>query len=387
MRRKRQIGIVGAISLAVALMIMGTLFSSTMAPTPMAMTYRPSMLPHPPRASEIKIPSVYPGDGVPEPVAVWSPRDSKRLAVVISGLVGNSTDGLSYTFSEPFRRRGFSVLILPSPSHWTFALHLMPKDRRTSYTQSVVALCSSIESTLSPEIRRRFTEVVMAGYSLGARHVISAAPCAQPLFPSAQMSVMAVNPATSLTYAAETLDRLLAESRRRVVDLYINGLSLGILVLVSRVYNSSDVPPSELRPTLDFFLRPFFVYEQSLKELAAASFAVRLEPILTGVENPIFLQPEVESFSFAQVLVDAPLSMESFLDEIRSSPLYQRSANDRIAVLHSRDDFLVTPRGVDQLIEELGPPSLASDHGGHVGLVFEPLFEEWFEAVERARSR
>ncbi len=388
MSRKRQIGIVGAASLAVALMVLGALFSSTMAPTPMAATYRPTMLPHPPREFEIKVPSVYPAEGAPEPVAVWLPGDSKRLAIVISGLVGNSTDGLSYTFSEPFRRRGFSVLILPSPSHWTFALHLMPKDRRTSYTESVAALCRSIESVLTPEVRGRLSQVVMTGYSLGARHAISTVPCAQLLFPSAQMSVMAMNPPTNLSYAAATLDRLLAESRKRVVDLYLNGFSIGVLGTLSGAVVSSASSPSELRRSLDFFLRPFFMYEQSLKELAAASFAVRLEPILTGVENPGYrLQPERESFSFAQILVDAPLSMESFLEEIHRSPLYRRGANDSISVIHSRDDFLVTPREVDRLIEELGPPSRAFDRGGHVGLVFEPLFEEWFEAVEGTRSR
>lgn len=388
MNRKRQIGIFSAISLAVVLMVLGVLFSTSMAPTSMVATYRPTMLPHPPREFEIKVPSVYPAEGAPEPVAVWLPRDSKRLAIVISGLVGNSTDGLSYTFSEPFRRRGFSVLILPSPSHWTFALHLMPKDRRTSYTESVAALCRSIESVLTPEVRGRLSQVVMTGYSLGARHAISTVPCAQPLFPSAQISVMAMNPPTNLSYAAATLDRLLAESRKRVVDLYLNGFSVGVLGAISGALTSNSLRPSELRRSLDFFLRPFFTYEQSLKELAAASFAVRLEPILTGVENPGYrLQPERESFSFAQVLVDAPLSMESFLEEIHRSPLYRRGASDSISVMHSRDDFLVTPREVDRLIEELGPSSRAFDRGGHVGLIFEPLFEEWFEAAEGTRSR
>ena len=388
MSRKRQIGTFGAIVLTVVVMVLGVLFSSSMAPTPMAATYRPTMLPHPPREFEVKIPSVYPADGVPQPVAFWSPRDAKRLAIVISGLVGNSTDGLSYTFSEPFRRRDFSVLILPSPSHWTFAFHLMPKDRRTSYTQSVAALCRSIESVLVPEIRNQFSQVVMTGYSLGARHAISIVPCAEPLFPSAQMSVMAMNPPTNLSYAAATLDRLLADSRKRVVDLYLNGFSVGVLGAISGAVTSNSLRPSEQRRSLDFFLRPFFTYEQSLKELAAASFAVRLEPLLTGVENPAYrLQPAQDSFSFTQVLAEAPLSMESFIDEVHHSPLYRRGANDGISVLHSRDDFLVTPREVDLLLEELGSSSRAFDRGGHVGLIFEPLFEDWFEAVEGTRSR
>ena len=95
----------------------------------------------------------------------------------------------------------------------------------------------------------------------------------------------------------------------------------------------------------------------------------------------------MESFSFARVLVDGPLSMESFVDEIRRSPLSRPRTREGISVMHSRDDFLVTPQEVDQLIEELGPTSRAFDHGGHVGLIFEPLFEEWFEAAEEARSR
>lgn len=388
MSRKRQIGIFGAVSLAAVLMVLGVLFSSSIVPTPMAATYRPTMLPHPPRESEIKIPSAYPADGVPQPVAVWSPRDSKRLVIVISGLVGNSTDGLSYTFSEPFRRRDFSVLILPSPSHWTFAFHLMPKDRRTSYAQSVAALCRAIESVLPPEARNEFSQVVMTGYSLGARHAISTVPCAQPLFPSAQISVMAVNPPTSLSYAAATLDRLLADSRKRVVDLYLNGFSVGILGFISGAVTSNSLRPSEQRRSLDFFLRPFSMYEQSLKELAAASFAVRLEPLLTGAENPVYrLQPLRDSFSFEHVLEDAPLSMEAFVDEIHRSPVFRRGVNDSISVMHSRDDFLVTPQEVDRLVEELGPSSRAFDRGGHVGLIFEPLFEEWFEAVEATRSR
>lgn len=388
MTNTRHFRLIGAGVLILVSILIGTLFFNPNPPSAMSMTFRPVMLPRPPRSFEVPIESDSPSDQVPKPVAVWLPKSTDRLTVVISGLVGNSTDGLSYAFSDPFRRRNDSVLILPSPSHWTFAFHLMPHLQRTSYRASVTAICRSIETVLALKIRRSFKAVVMAGYSLGARHAISSAPCAQPLFPLAKLSVMAVNPPINLNYSAETLDRLLASARHDIAGLYMKGLGLSTLGAISSALTSHSLRPSAQRQSLDFFLRPFLGEDQFLKELAATSFAVRLEPILTDIENPTYqLWPSQSSFSFKQALSDGPMSTEAFINELHQSPLYKGNGSDlSLSILHSRDDFLVTPQEVNAILMELGATSRAFDHGGHVGLIFEPAFEEWFDTVSAANS-
>ena len=312
---------------------------------------------------------------VPKPRAAWLPGLSQDLAIIISGLVGDVDDGLNFLMVEDVVKSGASVIILPSPTHWSFAVRRLTKDHRTQYAASVTALCEtyhelreakSIEAVLGQKDPRR---VYLIGLSLGARHAISMATCFEKT--KSQVLVYAVNPPTDLHYAGQAIDNLTARFGTNRGKAYSTGVLMSL------------VKPIAAYVDINLALRPLSLFSDRLADLAAASFSSRMEQ-LESEQETFFdgLGTRRSDFTFQTYMNEGPTSLKDFIGEIKRT---RKITGDHLYFLHSRDDFLIREKDLEPIAKILGSKATIVDVGGHGGLIFEPIYRELLIGMLKAK--
>lgn len=356
--------------IGVALVAVATVAFQPRPLTPMALSYRAPLFHQfiEGKSLELKtLEGVEPSAGVPKPQAVWIPGKKPELAVVVSGLVGEASNSLNFLMVEDVIKAGVPVLILPSPTHWSFAARRLPKDRRLDYRDSVVALCSAYSELLAhEELKSAYVnephgepqKVYLMGLSLGARHAVSMASCFKKSV--SQVRVFAVNPPTDLRHAGQTIDELTSRLALNRPKAYAVGVLMETMKPVARWFD------------LDTALRPLSYFSDSLAYLAGGSFSSRMEQLQTELETPFDgISTRHANFSFNVFMEKGPVTLENFVDELKT---VRRRTGNRLFLLHSRDDFLIRPEDLDSVAKALPNRATIVDVGGHGGLVFEPLY-------------
>ncbi|MDX9731399.1 MAG: hypothetical protein RBT63_06475 [Bdellovibrionales bacterium] len=304
----------------------------------------------------------------PIPTAIWFPFSGSRdLAVLVSGLVGDSSDDLNFQMASEFVKANVPTLILPSPTHWSFAVHRLDRAERESYEASVQSLCEAYKEMLARSELRDFwgaggpRRVFLVGLSLGARHAVSMARCFE--FSKEELSIYAVNPPVDLKYAGKTIDRLNRGFNENRARSYLVGLFMTM------------VKPVAWFLSVDTALRPLTPFSHELGWLAGASFAARMERLVT--ERPLAgngVETRSVEFSFDRFMQSGPVTIEDFMEELA----FARSrTKDQTYVLHAEDDFLIRS---DDLLKSgllaLGKKATIMKTGGHGGLAFEPPYKQ-----------
>jgi hypothetical protein len=341
--------------------------------SPMAMTYRAPLFWMADRGEKIELQTVTQLEldreaSVPISNALWIGGRTKDLAVLVSGLVGRPESSLNIYMAQDFVAAGASVLILPSPTEWSFALRRLTKDQRSNYEASVEALCTAIEEVLDSSQARAslgdssLNRVYLVGLSLGARHSISLTGCFRKIVPAKEVRVLAVNPPTDLLYAGTKIDQLsagLAANRPR-------GYAVGILMRTLRPF----VPWLGV----DRALRPLSYFPEALEQLAGGSFAARMEQVQTGQVTQLDgITTRRSDFTFLDFMKHGPNTVEDFR---RETVLARQLTKGHVYALHARDDFLIRPQDLNFLAVELQGKARLLETGGHGGLVFEPVYRE-----------
>lgn len=340
---------------------------------PMALSYRAPLFVTEDRGERIELatltmlsPEVE--RSVPPSVAVWLPGESQSLTVVVSGLVGDSQGSLNLYLAQNSIEQKHSTLILPSPTHWAFALRRLSKEKRSNYADSVTALCEAFdEISNSAQFFTQFKnkkpeKVLLLGLSLGARHAISMAECLKER--NENVAVLAVNPPTDLKYAGETIDALATRLRDNRTRAYAVGIMMSTLQPLARFVE------------LDTVLRPLTLFPDALADLAAGSFSARMERIESGRETLLDgISNRSEDFSFRGFSRAGPLSAEDFSQEVGR---VDRKLKGQLRLLHSKDDFLIRPEDFEPTVRILKERAQIFETGGHGGIIFEPVFRETF---------
>ena len=338
--------------------------------TPMALSYRAPLFHGFVEGRNLELATLgalEPSERVPTPKAVWIPGKKQELVVVISGLVGEAHNSLNFLMVEDVIKDGIPVLILPSPTHWSFVARRLSKERRHDYRDSVAALCEAYTELLAnDEVASAFAgaprgeprKVYLMGLSLGARHAVSMASCFTKS--ASQIRVFAVNPPTDLRHAGQTIDDLTARLALSRPKAYAVGVLLETLKPVARWFD------------LDVALRPLSYFSESLANLAGGSFSSRMEQLQTELETPFDgISTRQADFSFNAFMEKGPVTIENFVEELKT---VRDRTGDRLFLLHSRDDFLVRPEDLDLVAQTLSRRATIVEVGGHGGLVFEPLY-------------
>ncbi len=310
---------------------------------------------------------------VPPTTALWIGGRNEHLAVIVSGLVGSAEDTLNIFMANEFIAAGTSVMILPSPTQWAFAHRRLPEVQRADYDFSVGALCVAMDEVLrSPVVQMSIGPKVlkrayMVGLSLGARHAVSLADCVADRAHLQDLRILGVNPPVDLRFAGATIDQLVA----RLADNRTRAYGVGLLL--------QSIRPLVPWLGIDTALRPLGWFPEALEELAAASFAARMERVQTGRETRFDgISTRRSDFSFRDFMDRGPVKVEDFQREVRSARLKTRN---HLYVIHSTDDFLVRSSDLDFLRKELGDRAKILTSGGHGGLVFEFVFQEMVQRM------
>lgn len=369
MRRSVVVSIV-MLLITIALGVLVTMAFQPRPLTPMALSYRAPLFHSFIEGKSLELRTLAglePSSHVPKPTAVWIPGKRPELAVVVSGLVGEASNSLNFLMVEDVVKEGIPVLILPSPTHWSFAARRLPKDRRIDYRDSVVALCAAYSELLATEeLRAAFSKephgepqkVYLMGLSLGARHAVSMSSCFKNSV--SQVRVFAVNPPTDLRHAGQTIDELTSRLALNRPKAYAVGVLMETMKPVARWFD------------LDTALRPLSYFSDSLAYLAGGSFSSRMEQLQTELETPLDgISTRQANFSFNIFMEKGPVTLENFVEELRS---VRKRTGNRLFLLHSRDDFLIRPEDLDVVAKALPKRATIVDVGGHGGLVFEPLY-------------
>lgn len=346
--------------------------------SPMAMTYRAPLFSMTERGDKIDLLTLTKLDAeraatVPISNVLWIGGRTRDLAILVSGLVGRPESALNIFMAQDFAAAGASVMILPSPTQWAFAIRRLSEVERADYDSSVTALCSAIKEVLkSREAQSAIgpggpERVYLAGLSLGARHSVSLAGCFDRKFPAREIRIFAVNPPTDLLFAGKTIDRLsagLAANRSR-------GYAVGILMRSLR--------PLAFWFGVDTVLRPLSYFPEALEELAGGSFAARMEQVQTAQATQFDgITTRRPDFTFLDFMKQGPKTVDDFRREIRTA---KQRTNGHLYVLHARDDFLIRSQDLEFLKLELKGRARILDSGGHGGLVFDPVYREMVSQV------
>lgn len=216
--------------------------------------------------------------------------------------------------------------------------------------------------------------IILAGYSLGARHVISMAACLprpKKSSPRWNFSILAVNPPLSLVRASQVLDESLAYAKEHAVET----LSLGLYFLFAQQLHSGDVDidrflssehAEHLKQRAAKFIPPVEGNSELLKTLISSVFDRKLKETAANVIGHAALS---DANFFRSLVAQSKMGVDSL-----SRPdlaLAREETRGRFLIYHSRDDFLVQPEELARLQSENPGHVTVHDSGGHVGVIFQ----------------
>jgi pimeloyl-ACP methyl ester carboxylesterase len=315
------------------------------------------------------------------PVGVWLRGESKRIIVVIPGLGGNSTDTMNLWFARPFLRRKDHVWILPSPTNASFATAFL---KTMDYDESVQSLCRLLTSRVERISAEGIQEVILAGYSLGARHAISMASCLSShngQRTSLKLSILALNPPLSLVQASRVLDESLEFAKRNMFSTVLLG---GYFLFAQQFSSSSEEVvgfldssiAERLKTRAGKFIPPIEQNNEGLKALVASVFSRKLKATYSNV---LGVQPD-EGVGFFRSIV---ARSENGVDELPRQEIVNalNATNGRFLVFHSIDDFLIRPESLLRLQNEFPHNVTVHESGGHVGVIFQ---DDYLLQIERS---
>jgi pimeloyl-ACP methyl ester carboxylesterase len=307
-----------------------------------------------------------------QPVTVWFEGETSRLVVVVPGLGGNSIDSMNLWFARPFLQENDNVWVLPSPTHHTYADAFI---KSFDYSESVASLCRIVEDGLQRMSHLGLKEIVLAGYSLGARHVISMASCASLVkrHGSIKLSVLALNPPISLIHASNVLHDAAKYANANFGKTALVGL---YFLLVQRFLPSeialqdflSASYVNQLEQNATTFIPPVQEFNRELQGLVATVFNRKLSATYQKVtgqkiagETTVFQEITLGSGSWSHV------------DKLKSAEVERAIANSdgRLLLFHTRDDFLTQAEMLQEFMQRFPQNVVLWDTGGHVGAIFQ----------------
>lgn len=307
-----------------------------------------------------------------QPLAYWFEGTSKRLVVVVPGLGGNSIDAMNLWFARPFLKATDSVWVLPSPTHHSFAQAFMES---FEYSASVNSLCQNVDELLGRIGEMAFEEVVLAGYSLGARHVISMAACDSLMRHRANLnfSILALNPPMSLTYAANVLSSANNYARSN----FFKTAALGLYFTIAKGIPSGDITLDEflavsyarkLQQKARKYIPPIQEYNAELQGLVATVFNRKLV-VTYSAFTPETQQVNLNVF---ETIASGDGAWKK-ADRLKKSEieLAIKMTDGRFLLFHSRDDFLIREEMLTEIDAQYSKFVVISKTGGHVGVIFQ----------------
>lgn len=322
-----------------------------------------------------------------------SEKAAKKLAVILPGIGGNYFANFPMGLAEIFHQRGYAVASFNSTFSWQFInsdkkLQLpgfLPDDanRMRCLLREVIADLAVAELIDNPQI-------ILIGYSMGAMQALKIAEIEDKDNSLNISRYIAVNPPVSIRYAMNRIDQLVAVSsqwNKTQVRAHLTEAGGNLLMAFAR-----RLPP--LNPDIPEVLPEYYQIEildsvanyvagLSLKlSLRNMLFAYHRERKLPGLPeyewgnrnnlyialDKLTLQDYAEKF-LVLTYPEKQLAELFFKSDLRSIAPFL-AVSDKIRILHSYDDFLLSAEDLKFLDQTMKSRLVWFSNGGHLGNLY-----------------
>lgn len=325
-------------------------------------------------------------------------NDPTAPVIFISpGLGSYSFDSLTKYMAKLAYKAGYSVITLPSTTHWTFALGVsttgrtgyLPDDAKDLYKALI-----KIKSRLEKNHHLKPRQYALMGYSYGGLDAsfLAAEDLVQKVFNFS--FVVALNPPLNRSAAIHKLDQYLvggdawSDHRRFKIQSYATGKLWDLKYSKGHVttFNSVEGLSNEIK-----------LSENAIAWLIANQFRENMNESIFVANHLQNTDDKISSSisSYLQTSLFSPLGVKKAVSgesveqqsEITSALKAQDSAlikENRFILFQSTDDFLSFPEGQSTL-DQLQVEKHIYPVGGHMGYVINPIFKAELTKVLKER--
>jgi hypothetical protein len=308
------------------------------------------------------------------------------LIFVSPGLGSFSFQGLPQFMAEQAFNAGYSVVTMPSSTHWSFAgavsstgrVGYLPQDAKDIY-----ALLVQIKSKLEKSNHLQPRQYALLGYSYGGLEVgfLGAEDLEQKVFNFSFM--VAINPPMSRSLAISKIDKYLAAGDKLSEEkrLRLRGYALGKYLDLTDAKNAAPIR------TLEDFEKNVKLSENAIAWIIADKFREELNGSVT-VSNSVQKTNDTITTSISAYLQDKVYEAVGLKKSIGRQAVEDQSElgyalsqqnsllinEKRFILFHTANDFLSFPEG-QNLLDQLPVEKHILKTGGHLGNVVHPQFQ------------
>jgi len=314
---------------------------------------------------------------------LWLQDKPAPLIIIIPGLGGNYAGIASTALAEIFFNKGSSALIISNPFSWEFLLSassrltpgFTPVDARDTY-KALNIIIKDVEKKYGKNI---FPKKVLLGYSLGALNTLFIAEIDSKEKKINFDRFVALSPPVNLLYGLNQLDNYY-DIWRRWPDEKIENIKNKAIYLFENppASGTNDLPITSEEAQFAIGVTFKIKLEETIEAIhSRKNFGVLKIPFKSSSRRK--LEKEIERISYKDYLNTflktsySDLFGKNFsikkLNKKASLPAIQNTllTNQKIRIIHTIDDFLLTNYDRKWLKKVMGDRLLFFNHGGHLG--------------------
>lgn len=333
---------------------------------------------------------------------LWLQDKPAPLIIIIPGLGGIYSGIAPTALAEIFFNKGSSVLIISNPFSWEFLLSASsrltpgytPVDARDTYN----ALNIIIKDAKKRYGKNIFPKKVLLGYSLGALNTLFIADIDSKEKKINFDRFVALSPPVNLLYGLNQLDNYYDVWRKWPDDKIEQVKNKAIHLFENPpVSGTNNLPITSEEAQFAIGVTFKIILEETIEAIhSRKDFGVLKIPFKSSSRRK--LEKEIERISYKDYLntflktsysdlFGRKISIKD-LSKKASLPAIQNTllTNQKIRIIHTTDDFLLTNYDRKWLKTVMGDRLLFFNHGGHLGYFNNPTAQNYIiKAIKGAK--
>lgn len=329
-------------------------------------------------------------------------KEAAPLVYIISGTGADHKSERTKAMADTLYSAGFSVVLLPSPTHPNFVINASENFMPGRPVQDAKDLYRVIKM-IDPEIatRAKISDRMLTGYSLGGLNAAFVAKLDDEKKDINFSRVLLINPPYNLYSSIQIIDDMLYGALPNGVD-DVDSFIKTVLIRLSSVSQSGDALDfSNERLLLDAYEK-YQPSDNRLSTTIGLSFRLSASSMIFAADimgHTGYIFPKNQEFTTTTHLdnymsVALRTGLTDYFDEIYSekylaenpgwtkadlekeSSLQYLSAyianNEKIGMITNRDDVVLAPGEIDKMAALFGNHALIYNIGGHTGNIAHP---------------
>ena len=326
---------------------------------------------------------------------LWMQPKPAPLVAILPGLGSHYTNSMAIALAQAVYDSGCSVFIISSSMNWEFmqsaATTLVPGYTPQDAKDVYYALYKIIFH-LKAKYKRKITENILLGYSLGGLQTLFIAKLDNEYKLLRFTRFISVSPPVDLLYGLKKLDDFFS-----VADTWTSGQRKEKRRKAGTIYNMIIKKMMSQDKKLPFNVEEAkyligYVFHRSLVEIIMSIHERHDFGVLKASYNWFSrssIYKEIDTFDYYKYmkLFALPYYSKKFGHKVTMEELNKKASlpaitdtlkkNDKIRVIHNMDDFLVKESDRKWLEKTLGDRILFFNKGGHLGNLYREEVLDW----------